>query len=111
MPARVCEEAGAAALGNARRLGMRPWVLQRYLVVNDGVVDYILLSYKRAFSRGGEYLGESFAPTLMSVSIMTASTDAVPLLQASSWDFCFLPMRMVRALRVKTQVSASPSGR
>jgi hypothetical protein len=80
-------------------------------VVNDRVVRYILLSSKRAFSRGGEYPGESFAPTLMSVPIMTASTDAVPLLHASSWDFCFLPMRMVWALRVKAQVSVSRSGR
>jgi hypothetical protein len=39
-----------------------------------------LLSFKRAFSRSGEYLGESFAPTLMSVPMMAASTDVVPLL-------------------------------
>jgi hypothetical protein len=69
VPAGACEEAGAAALGDADVLGGQ-----------HGVVRYILLSSKRVFSRSGKNPGESFDPTLMSAPMMSASTDVVPLL-------------------------------
>jgi hypothetical protein len=69
MLARVCEKARTTALGDAE-----------YLVVNGGVVHYIFHSFKRAFSRSGEYLDKSFAPTLMSVPMTAAFMGVVPLL-------------------------------